>query len=122
MALPGRSSVSPGPRVHRAQWPATRAGLRRGAAPGPPARTLRCWRPGQRARRPAPLPGYWGKRPYLDPTRLAERRRTAAPCLSLSGLRDQQAAALRGFGCTTRAASGRREAVPRFATVSSSPA
>lgn len=42
---------------------------------------------------------------------------------SLPGRRNQRrAAALRGFGCTTRAASGRREAVPSFATVSSSPA
>lgn len=74
------------------------------------------------APRAAGAPGYWGECPYLDSSRLAERERTAAPCRSLPGLRDQQAAALPGFGCSTRAASGRREAVPRFATVSSSPA
>lgn len=118
----GSSSFSPGPRVRRAQRPATRSGLRRGVALRPPARTLRCWRPKPRARRPAPPPGYWGERHCHDPTPLAERERTAVPCLSLPGLGDQQAVTLRGFGCTTRAASGRREAVPRFATVSSSPA
>lgn len=107
VVLSGGSSVSLGPRDRRAQQPATRAGLPRGGAPGPRARTLRCWRPVPRAR-------------------LASRslgQATPDSRSSLPGRRNQRrAAALRGFGCTTRTASGRREAVPSFATVSSSPA
>lgn len=49
MVLSGGSGVSLGPRDRRAQRPATRAGLPREGAPGPRARTLRCWRPEPRA-------------------------------------------------------------------------
>lgn len=83
--LSGSFSISPGPRVRRAQRTATRAGLPRGGAPGPPARTLRCWRPETRARLASPPARLLGRAPRLRP-QTWKPERTAAPCPA-SGIR-----------------------------------